>query len=93
MPELAKRNDRSHRVEAGLTLGALAVRVEVRDDGRRGVFESQQTGPDEALALRQADDLHLRVLGHVGVERRLHVICAEWANRTRAHKTKNKRNF
>ena len=49
-------------------LGALAVRVEVGDDGSLDVLSSQQAGSDEANTLRGPDDLHLGVARHVGLQ-------------------------
>jgi hypothetical protein len=58
-----------------LTGSALAVRVQVGEDGRRGVPGSQETRPDEALSLGRPDNLHLGVHGHVVLELALRVRC------------------
>ena len=49
----------------GLTLGTLAVAVEVGENLRGGVPSPQQTSANQTLALLGSHYLHLRVLGHV----------------------------
>ena len=54
-------------------LGALAVRVEVGDDGSLDVLSTQQPRSDQPHPLRGPDDPHLGVVGHVGLQLPLQV--------------------
>lgn len=62
-------------VEEGLqpALRALAVAVEVGQHRRLGYRRAEQARPDQALALRGAQDLHLRVVHHVVLQLALQV--------------------
>ena len=86
-----KGKEKPKKRKKEITFGALAVRVEVGDGGRRGVFEAEEAGADEALAPGAAHDLHFGILRHVLLQLRLQVLCCRPSSTRSPSKEKKKR--